>query len=175
MQKPSKMLTDVSERLAIPPRQAHPADYAALMEVARDTPWDLPDDDGVHALATDRTSQAVLAGGLLYPCQTIFSDSRTAELFQPIPYSDRRGHWPSRYCNRPFLIIEGRGVVVSRSSTPADLAMISGLAQVVQRLDASAPVRYLTDAELAEISSQVAYRYRELAGAAHARDEGSVT
>jgi len=34
---------------------------------------------------------------------------------------------------------------------------------VVQRIPAAAPIRYLTDAEIANSSSAVAYRYRELA------------
>ena len=159
------LLTEVKRRVAIPPRQAHPADYAALMEISRDSPWDLPDDDGVHALGTDVISQANLAGGLLYPCQAIFSDSKTPELFHPIPCPTAEGSWKSRYGNRPFLIIQGRGVLVSKCMAPAELAMLSGLAQVTQRLSASAPLRYLTEAEVAGISSQVRCRYRELAGA----------
>ena len=157
------LLTEVKARLVIPPRQAHPADYAALLEISSDSPWDLPDDDGVHALGTDPISQAILAGGLLYPCQAIFSDSRTSEPFRPIRYPDPADDWQSRCRNRPFLIIEGRGVVVSRSLVPAELAMLSGLAQVVQRLSASAALRYLTDAEVAAISTQVMDRYRERA------------
>ncbi len=157
------LLTEVKRRVAIAPRKAHPADYAALIEISTDSPWDLPDDDSVHALGTDLISQQILAGGLLYPCQAIFSDSRTPELFRPIAYPDPGSHWQSRYRHRPFLIIEGRGVLVSRSMAPAELAMISGLAQVVQRISASAPLRYLTEAEVADISSQVAYRYRERA------------
>ena len=43
--------------------------------------------------------------------------------------------------------------------------MLSGLAQVVRRLSAPTSLRYLTAAEVAGISSQVAYRYRELAAA----------
>ena len=159
------LLHEVKGRLAIAPRRAHPADYAALMEISRDSLWDLPDDDQVHALGTDPISQAILCGGLLYPCQAIFSESSTADLFRAIPYPDRREHWHSRYCNRPFLIIEGRGVVVRRSMAQAELAMISGLAQVVQRLSALAPLRYLTEAEVAGISNHVANRYRELANA----------
>lgn len=159
------LLTEVKRRVALPPRQAHPADYVALIEISRDSPWDLPDDDGVHALGTDVVSQAILAGGLLYPCQAIFSESRTPELFRPIPYPDPGDRWQSRYCNRPFLMIEGRGVLVSRSMGPAELAMLSGLAQVVQRLSASAPLRYLSEAEVAATSSQAVYRYRELANA----------
>jgi hypothetical protein len=151
--------------LTIPARQAQPADYAALAEISTGSPWALPNDHGVHALGTDVISRAVLAGGLLYPCQAIFSDSRTPALFSPIPYPGSGDDWKRRYHNRPFLIIEGRGVIVSKSMAPAELAMISGLAQVVQRIHADAPLRYLTPVEAAGVTSQAAYRYRELASA----------
>jgi rhamnose utilization protein RhaD (predicted bifunctional aldolase and dehydrogenase) len=157
------LLSEVARRLAISPRQAHPADYTVLAEASAGTQWDLPDDDAVHALATDAVSRAILAGGLLYPCQAIFSNSSTPALFRSIPCSDSPDQWASRYRSRPLLVIEGRGVLISRSMTSAECAMISGLAQVVQRIPASAPIRYLTEAEIANSSSAVAYRYRELA------------
>jgi rhamnose utilization protein RhaD (predicted bifunctional aldolase and dehydrogenase) len=159
------LLADVRRRLSIPPREPLPADYDALFKISKQSPWDLPGDDGLHALGTDSTSRAILAGGLLYPCQAIFSDSTTPEMFRPIPLPDPCDQWQHRYKNRPFLIIEGRGVIVSRTIAPAELAMISGLAQVVQRLSATAPLRYLTEAEVAGIPGHVAYRYRELASA----------
>jgi len=159
------LLIEVARRLAIPPRQAHPADYRVLTQICEHSSWGLPNNEGVHALGTDPISQAILSGGLLYPCQAILSDSGTSDLFRPIACPSPGDQWQSRYSNRPFLIIEGRGVIVNRSARPAELAMISGLAQVVQRLSASAPVRYLTEAEVAGIPSQVAYRYRELANA----------
>ena len=162
------VLAEVKQRLAISPRQAHPADYAALLELCQDSCWDLPDDDAVHALGTDSISQAILAGGLLYPCQAIFSDSSAPDLFHPIPCPDPGAPWQSRYRGRPFLIVEGRGVVVARSMAPPELAMLSGLAQVVQRLDGAAPLRYLTEAEVAGLFSQAAGHYRELASAGHA-------
>jgi rhamnose utilization protein RhaD (predicted bifunctional aldolase and dehydrogenase) len=154
------LLTEVKGRVAIRPRAAPSADYAALLEISRDSPWDLPDDDEIHALGTDMISQAVLAGGLLYPCQAIFSDSRTPGLFRAISDPDSADHWQNRSCNQPFLIIRGRGVVVSRSITLAELAMISGLAQVVQRISASAPLRYLTEDDVAAISTLYGYRER---------------
>jgi len=157
------LLSEVGRRLAISPRQAHPADYTVLAEASAGTQWDLPDDDAVHALATDAISRAILAGGLLYPCQAIFSNSSTPALFRSIPCSDSPDQWASRYRSRPLLMIEGRGVLISRSMTSAECAMISGLAQVVQRIPASAPIRYMTEAEIASSSSAVAYRYRELA------------
>lgn len=157
------LLGEVGRRLSIRPRQAHPADYTMLAEASADSLWDLPDDDAVHALATDPISRAILAGGLLYPCQAIFSDSSTPALFRSIACSDSPDQWESRFGNRPLLLIEGRGVLIGRSMTSAECAMISGLAQVVQRIPASAPIRYLTDSEIATSSSAVAYRYRELA------------
>jgi hypothetical protein len=145
------------------PRPAHPADYTLLAEASAGTLWDLPDDDAVHALATDPVSRTILAGGLLYPCQAIFSDSSTPALFRSIACPDFPEQWASRYRNRPLLLVEGRGVLISRSMTSAECAMIGGLAQVVQRIPASAPIRYLTECEIANSSSAVAYRYRELA------------
>jgi rhamnose utilization protein RhaD (predicted bifunctional aldolase and dehydrogenase) len=159
------LLMEVKRRVSIQPRKAHPADYAALWEMSSNSQWDLPDDDMLHALGTDKTSQAILAKGLLYPCQVIFSDTRTPELFQRIPYPAPQENWQSRYHERPFLIVEGRGVLVSRTIAPSELAMLSGLAQVVQRLHNKAPLRYLTESEIAAIPGQAAHRYRELAGA----------
>ena len=104
----------------------------------------------MHALATDPVSRAILGNGLLYPCQAIFSGSTTPELFHPVP------RWHARYTHRPFLIIQGQGVIVNHCAGPEEMAMLSGLAQVVQRLSPSAPVRYLTVADLAGIASQVA-------------------
>ena len=100
------LLSEVERRLAICPRQAHPADYAALAEIADGSAWDLPDDDKVHALGTDAISRAILSRGLLYPCQAIFSNSNTPALFRSIPCPEPRDQWESRYRTRPFLIIE---------------------------------------------------------------------
>ena len=161
-------LNEVTRRLAIPARWAHPAKYSALAEMSQDSPWDLPDDDAVHALGTDPAAKAILARGLLYPCQAIFSDSWTAELFRSIPYPPPGHGWQDRYGGRPFLIVDGHGVIVARSMAPPDLAMLSGLAQVVQRVDSSAPLHYLTNAEIAAISHEAGHHYRELAGARQA-------
>jgi rhamnose utilization protein RhaD (predicted bifunctional aldolase and dehydrogenase) len=159
------LLCDVQRRLKLGARQPHPADYAMLADIADRWSWDLPVDDEVHALGTDPISRTILSGGLLYPCQAIFSNSRSAELFQPVACADP-GDWEESR-ERPFLIVRERGVIFSGAMTPAERAMISGLAQVVQRISANAPIRYLTAAEVSGISSMLAYRYRELANAGH--------
>jgi rhamnose utilization protein RhaD (predicted bifunctional aldolase and dehydrogenase) len=167
-------LAEVRERLGVAPRPSHPADYAALMELAEDSPWELPDDDEVHALATDATSQAILARGLLYPCQAIFSEATTPELFRPIPCPYPGDAWRRQYADRPFLMIEGRGVMVRRDMTAAELAMAGGLARVVQRIPASASLRYLSDVEIAETAGAVARSYRELANGRIGATSGQV-
>jgi len=158
------LLAEVRRRLAIRPRVAHPADYAALWELSKNTSWDLPEDDTLHALGTDPITGGILAGGVLCPCQAIFSAAGTPAVFRPVPCPEPGEAWQRRYSGRPFLVIEGRGVLVSTSIAPAELAMVSGLAQVVQRLNKSAPLRYLSNAEIAGIPTEVADRYRQLAG-----------
>jgi len=158
-QTTENLLAEIESRLAIPPRQAHPADYAILAELAGDSTWDLPDDDAIHALATDPVSRKVLDGGFLYPCQAMFSDARTPELFHAV---DAPGA-----ATRPFVMVKGCGVLLSRVMTPAEIAMLSGLAHVVQRIGPSVPLRYLSEDEVAASASTAAYRYRELANASH--------
>jgi rhamnose utilization protein RhaD (predicted bifunctional aldolase and dehydrogenase) len=161
------LLCEVRRRLAIPARLAHPADCGVLADIADRWSWDLPDDDDVHALGTDSISRTILSGGLLYPCQAIFSKASSADLFRSVPSADPGGREEGQYRTRPFLIIQERGVIFSEAMPLAERAMISGLAQVVQRITANAPIRYLTAAEVSDISSILAYRYRELANASH--------
>jgi rhamnose utilization protein RhaD (predicted bifunctional aldolase and dehydrogenase) len=145
-------LAEVTRRLSVPPRRAPHGDCSRLDALCAGAQWRLPADCEVHALATDPVSRNILGNGLLYPCQAIFSGSTTAELFHPVP------RWQTHYAHRPFLIIEGQGVIVNRCAGSEEMAMLRGLAQVVQRLGPSSPVRYLTPVDLAGIASQVARR-----------------
>jgi rhamnose utilization protein RhaD (predicted bifunctional aldolase and dehydrogenase) len=154
------LLSEVEQRLAICPRQADTADYAFLGEMAERSSWALPEDSELHALATDPVSQAILSGGILFPCQSIFSHSSATGLFRAIPCPDSKEQCETRYRARPFLIIEERGVVVRRTMTPSQRAMMSGLAQVVQRINSSAPIHYLTDEEVAYSARTIASRYQ---------------
>ena len=45
--------------------------------------------------------------------------------------------------------------------------MLGGLAEVVRRIGATAPLRYLTEDEIANGLNVEAYRYRELVNANH--------
>jgi rhamnose utilization protein RhaD (predicted bifunctional aldolase and dehydrogenase) len=162
-----EMLMEVERRLAVPARKAQPADHFSLRKICnQDSQWGLPDDDSVHSLGTDPVSREIIAGGLLCPCQAVFSGAGAAACFRTVPAPAEGDDWHNRYRDRTFLIIEGRGVIINRSASRAELAMISGLAQVVQRLSAAAPLRYLTDSEMACISGEATDRYRRLANAA---------
>lgn len=154
------LLSQVRRRLASCPRPAYPTDYGALSEIVEGSSWGLPEDEEVHALATDGISRRILSGGLLYPCQSIFCFSRTPTLFRSIPLPGPKEQTESRYCTRPFLIIDGCGVIFRRTMSIAQRAMMSGLARVIRRISSSAPIRYLTDDEVAN-SSVTASRYLE--------------
>jgi len=165
------LLSEVQRRLAISPRQTDSTDYAALAEIADCSSWDLPDDDEVHALATDPISRKILSGGLLYPSQSIVSPSSAPMLFRSVTCPDPKNQSESRYCSRPFLIIDGCGVVFSRTMSIAQRAMMSGLARVIKRISSSTLIRYLADEEVAS-SSAIASRYCELGRATVRRHYG---
>ena len=154
-----QLLDEVERRLAITPRLAPEPDYGLLIQLSGSSAWNLPDEPELHALATDEISRSILVGGILYPCQAIFSNSSSAALFQPVAPGD------CRCKDRPFLMVEDAGTLLARSLMACEYAMLRGLAGVVQRIGPEAPIRYLTPAEIENGFNLDAYRYRELASA----------
>ena len=59
-----------------------------------------------------------------------------------------------------FSIIDDAGVVLHKDATRTQRAMLAGLVQVVQRLDAAAPISYLTQREVEQAVSVEACKYR---------------
>ena len=154
------LLEEVEARIAIAPRSAPEPDCRVLRQFASASGWRLPRDPAVHALATDAWSGTVLSRGVLYPCQAIFLSPQMRVMPRSI-LSDSRV--PISYETRnPFLIIEGVGVVVNEEMTATAGATLAGLAQVLQRIDGSAPIRYLNQPEVESLMSVDTYRYREL-------------
>jgi len=166
VQSIGNLLAELRRRLNISRRFAHPADYTLLAEIGRNSQWLLPDNDEIHALGTDLISRKIISEGILFPCQAIFSGGRGLQAFQPVSYG-----WPPEHRdgNPAFLIVEKCGVLVNPDIGPAELAILSGLANVVQRLSASAPIRYLTEVEIAELAPQSVRSYCELANGASVR------
>src|SRR5690242_7246115 len=154
------LLGEVEHRPAVVPRRAPVAKKPLLEQLARLSPWRLPQMEALHALGTDATSRRILRGGVLYPCQAIFLGHPAPMMPCSIPISDLRDGIGGQHAHRPFLIVEGSGVMLSQKITRAELAVLSGLVEVVQRIAPSAPVRYLTQSELAGVVSGDGVRYR---------------
>ena len=160
------LLSDVQRRLAVSPRIASSADHATLVRLADDSIWRSPDGEEIHSLATDPISREIVSRGILYPCQAIFSAPHGLEAFRAI---DERALGEDSFKQRPFLLLDGCGVLVNRAASAATVAMLTGLAHVASRVDRSAPVRYMTDAEVSALSPEFVNRYQTLAtaGSAH--------
>ena len=62
----------------------------------------------------------------------------------------------------PFLVIQDGGLLVGDQITPSAEATLSGLAQVLGRVEEIARLRYLTDSEVGQVLTEDNYRYREL-------------
>jgi rhamnose utilization protein RhaD (predicted bifunctional aldolase and dehydrogenase) len=151
-----RLLHEVEARIAIQPRPAPEPDYSLLMRFTGISGWRLPSDPSVHTLGTDTWSSNVVSGGVLYPCQAIFLSPRMRVMPRSV-LNDLR----SEKAN-PFLIVEGAGVVVNDRMTGPASATLTGLAQVLQRIEDSAPIRYLAEPEVESVMSADTYRYREL-------------
>jgi rhamnose utilization protein RhaD (predicted bifunctional aldolase and dehydrogenase) len=155
------LLAEVQRRLNRSPRALQKPEYQ-LLEHVQDRPgWRLPDLEALHALATDVVSLGILKGGVLYPCQAIFL-GRTLPLLPfptPVPEVSRRIHALDE-SPPPFLIVEGHGVLISEDITAAERAVLYGLMEVVRRIEAPAPIRYLTDQEVTGILSTDGRHYR---------------
>jgi rhamnose utilization protein RhaD (predicted bifunctional aldolase and dehydrogenase) len=159
----TQLLSEVERRLAIRPRPAIAADYQALDEIIEGSSWGLPEDDRIHALAIDLVSQSILSGGILFPCQSIFSNSTSREMFRAVERPLSIDQCDSLYRTRPFLMIEGRGVIIKKTMTSSQRAMMSGLAQVVLRINSSAPIHYLSDEEVEYSARTITSRYLDKA------------
>lgn len=140
-----QLLEEVEARLAISPRPVPRPGEAVLARAASESEWIPPGDVGVHALAADQLSRCILSKGVLYPCQAMFLPDLVPCL--------------SRECRAPaLLLIDGEGVLCSKYMTAAQQQVLRGLSQVVQRIDRSAPVRYLTASEIWDVLNGPAYR-----------------
>jgi rhamnose utilization protein RhaD (predicted bifunctional aldolase and dehydrogenase) len=156
------LLWEVERRLLISPRIAPEPRSALLAQFSRVSQWRLAGTSALHALGTDPTTRRILKGGVLYPCQAIFLGQTPPMMPCSVPFSEVRNRREGRG-SRPFLIVEGSGVMISDKITRAEFAMLAGLVEVVQRIGASVPVRYLTESDVTGVLSGGGYRYRESA------------
>ncbi len=154
-----RLLSEVEDCLAIEPRRPPEAHPALLMQTLSGPSWSLSECESVHALATDRISRRILSGGVLYPCQAIFLPG-TVPSFAFSPLEELYG--VGERTTGPRLI-DDEGVLCSEPMTRAEQEMLIGLAGVVQRIDASAPCRYLTASEVSDLLHGGSENYRRVA------------
>ena len=157
-----QLLAEVEQRLATEPRPAPRPRYALLNQALSGSAWSLPACAGVHSLATDHTSRRILSGGVLYPCQAIFLPRIMPVLVSSACFHDlccgRQGHG-----GHQVLLVKDHGTITSEHMTRAEQEMLVGLANVVQRIDASAPLRYLTASEVLDVLNGESENYRRSA------------
>jgi rhamnose utilization protein RhaD (predicted bifunctional aldolase and dehydrogenase) len=158
-----ELLRVVESRLAVTARHGSACACPLPAEVDTLPRWRLPETGQLHALGIDAVSRKILRGGILYPCQAVFLGTRVPFVPASLPIPKMIEHCESDSDNPCFSIIEGRGVIVSREMTKTQQAILDGLFHVVQRIDESAPIRYVSDDELDSLLSEDAHGYRQCA------------
>jgi rhamnose utilization protein RhaD (predicted bifunctional aldolase and dehydrogenase) len=158
-----ELLRAVESRLAVKARNGSTCDCPLPAEVDALPRWRLPETGHLHALGIDAVSRKILRGGILYPCQAVFLGTKVPFVPASLPIPKMIEHFESDSDNPCFSIIEGRGVIVSREMTKTQQAILNGLFHVVQRIEESAPIRYVSDDELDSLLSEDAHGYRQCA------------
>ncbi len=138
-------------------RAAAAPDVAALSKLAGSN-YRLPGDAEAHAAATDPISANIVTGGSLYPDHVIFLGVGSVLAHQGETAEDvvaRLGAAPVS------ILFPGKGVLMRRDASAGADAMARCLADVVTRIPAGAPLRYLTEAENLELTDWDAEKYRQ--------------
>ncbi len=156
------LLERACARLAWSVRSAPPADKPALMRRAAGSNYVLPDEDDLHASATDPDNCRIAGGGSLYPDHVIFL-GQGVTIAEPdeTAHDIEAGFAVNGLTPPPLLLFPGQGVLVRNDISLGALALARCLADVTARIPADAPIRYLTDAENAELLGWDAEKYRQ--------------
>ena len=158
----AQLLDDVCAALKLNPRSSGPADKVALERLALGSSYHLPADETLHDIATDLANCQIAAGGTLYPDHVVFlgkgsiiaAPHETAATIEQA-LQDKMA-MPA-----PMILFPGRGVLVRRDANAGALALARCLRDVAARIPEGAALRYLTDAENAELSNWDAEKYRQ--------------
>jgi rhamnose utilization protein RhaD (predicted bifunctional aldolase and dehydrogenase) len=122
--------------------------------------WNLPESADLHTLATDPVNWRILNGGILYPCQAIFLGTKVEAMPHCEFLPDGVEQFEHDRDIPAFGVIEGQGIVTNRKLTNSQRCVLNGLLHVVQRIDAAAPIRYLSDTEVLALLNEDAHRYQ---------------
>jgi rhamnose utilization protein RhaD (predicted bifunctional aldolase and dehydrogenase) len=158
----ARLLAEVSQRFAVPARRAPSADLEVLSRLAVNSAYRLPDDGRIHDAATDLESCRIAAGGSLYPDHVIFL-GKGSVVAAPgeNALSLEEGFRRAGESLPPVLLFPGKGALVLKDISAGALAMARCLSDVTARIPEGARLRYLTDAENAELLGWDAEKYRQ--------------
>jgi rhamnose utilization protein RhaD (predicted bifunctional aldolase and dehydrogenase) len=154
------LLSKVCGRLRTTPRQAPAPDKAALLRLALNSGYALPEDEAIHAAGTDLENCRIGAGGSLYPDHVIFL-GRGLEVAAP---GETALDVEARYCDAeppPVILFPGKGVLARREISAGATAMARCFADVAARIPEGARLHYLSNAENAELLGWDAEKYRQ--------------
>ena len=154
------LLFEMERRLEIHPRVSPEPEAALSAVISRSPEWCLPIFRGMHALATDSVSRTILKGGILYPCLAMFLGPKIRMLPHSVPLSRFAEYSNGRDGQRTFVIVEDAGVILNKQITVEQRATLVALARITQRIDESAPLRYLTPSEVTAILNEDQHAYQ---------------
>jgi rhamnose utilization protein RhaD (predicted bifunctional aldolase and dehydrogenase) len=150
------LLFEVERRTEVAARRVSEPDWEVLTRITGESAWRLPEAPEIHAFGTDPTVHRIVRGGILYPCQRIFLTPRARSFSADVDGNE------IRCLDEPFVIINKAGTLLRKGLGAAELAILVGLAEILLRIPESAPVRYLSGAEIQDLSSANVYNYTEL-------------
>lgn len=152
------LLDDVVNRLKRPVRDANPPNLAHLERLARGTPYGVPDDEGMHGVATNPLSLRAAIGGSIYPDHVIFLGPGVVALGdgETLDEAVARAARPTL----PLVLVPGAGVVLHESATAATRALARCLSDVTARLG-DEPLHYIGAANEAALLDWDAEKYRQ--------------
>lgn len=157
------LLRRVRSALARPARATSAPDIAALTTLAGDSFYRLPADVEAHAAALDPESRRMAEAGSLYPDHVIFL-GRGSVVARP---GEDVARVVARLGTAPAAILfPGAGVLMRGDASAGADAMQRCLADVTVRVDVTATLNYLTDAENDELVNWDAEQYRQKLNAA---------
>ncbi len=156
------LLAKVCRKLAFPVRPSPAPDKQALRQLAEGSSYRLPEDDRLHASAADRENCRIAGGGSLYPDHVVFLGQGATVAAPGETAADIEAQFAGKGLPLPpILLFPGCGVLVLEDINAGALALAHCLAEVTSRIPAEAELRYLTDAENAELLGWDAEKYRQ--------------
>ncbi len=162
-QSAEDLLFEVERRLAINRRFAPPPCLGVVADLQDVCGWRWALSESLDALGTDAISRRIMQGGILYPCQAIFLGRTLPQLRSSHSASEMRRRVHELAESASFLIVEGGGVLMHERITAAESAVLTGFAEVVRRIEGSAPLRYMTIEEVNNVMGADGHHYRMLA------------